>query len=146
MKARDFFLRARSAERDIRRLEMVMEHYMAVGTNISPQIGRSGGRTGKNTSSRVEAAVCGLYDAEIGIREELDKYRRIVAEAENVISRIPQDRFRQILSLHYLTGMSLADVSEKLAYKNPRSIYNAHGWALMAAQRILDGGIARHED
>lgn len=138
MKAKQFFLRARSAERDIRRLESMRDHYIAVGATKTAQIGGIGSRT-INNSSKVERAVIGAIEAEIGISEELGRYRAIIAEAENVISRIPQERFREILTLHYLSGMALADIARSMGYKHTENLYRAHGWALSAAQKIIDG-------
>ena len=139
MTAKQFFLRARSAERDIRRLERMIDHYTAVGASISSKWGGLGGRT-TNISSKVETAALGAIEAQIGISDELARYRQVVKEAENVISRIPQERFREILTLHYLAGMNLADVARTMGYKYTENLYRAHGWALRAAQVIIDGG------
>ena len=138
MKAKQFFLRARAAERDIQRLERMIEHYESVGMSISSKWGGVGGGKG-NISSKVETAAVGLLEAEKSILDEWTQYRRIVAEAENVISRVPQERFRQILSLHYLAGMTLADVARAMGYQHTENLYRAHGWALSAAQKIIDG-------
>ena len=137
MKAKQFFLRARAAERDIQRLERMIEHYESVGTSISSKWGGIGGGKG-NISSKVETAVLGLLESEKSILDEWTQYRRIVAEAENVISRVPQERFRQILTLHYLSGMALADVARTMGYQHVENLYRAHGWALSAAQQVLD--------
>lgn len=139
MKAKQFFLRARSAERDIRRLESMRDHYMAMGATKTAQIGGIGSKT-INNSSKVERAVLGALEAEIGISEELSMYRQIIRDAENVISRVPQERFREILTLHYLAGMALADIARSMGYKHTENLYRAHGWALAAAQKIIDGG------
>lgn len=137
MKAKQFFMRARSAERDIRRLESMRDHYMAMGATKTAQIGGIGSRT-INNSSKVERAVLGALEAEMGISEELNMYRQIIREAENVISRVPQERFREILTLHYLAGMALADIARSMGYKHTENLYRAHGWALAAAQKIID--------
>ena len=138
MKAKEFFQRARSAEQDIKRLERLLEHYSSVGASISSKWGGVGsGRY--NTHSQVETGVIGAIMAERGIYDELSRYRQIVAETENVISRVPQDRFRQILTLHYLAGMSLAVVAKTLGYQHTENLYRAHGWALREAQKIIDG-------
>jgi len=137
MKAKAFFMRARSAENDIKRLERMMEHYRAVGGSISSKWGGIGGGKGNN-QSKVETAALGIISAEQSILDELYKYRAIVAEAENVISRVPQSRFREILTMHYLAGMTLADVSRALGYRHTENLYRAHGWALAAAQKEID--------
>lgn len=137
MRAKDFLSRARSAETDLRRLEALMEHYRTVGTAITSKWDCTP-RSGRSTGSRVESAVLGIVEAEEGLREELEAYRKTVLEAERMISRIRQGTFRQILTLHYLAGLSLAETGERLGYKDRNSIYRAHGYALMEAQKILD--------
>ena len=144
MRAKQFFVRARSAEMDIRRLERMIDHYSAVGTSISSRWGGIGGGMTGNNSSRVETAAVGIFEAERSIMDELQRYRKIVAEAENVISRIPQSRFREIITLHYLAGMSLADVARQLHYQHVENLYRAHGYALSAAQIIIDQQEGKH--
>lgn len=138
MKAKLFFARARSAEQDIKRLERMIDHYHTVGASISSKWGGLGGGKG-NISSKVETGAIGAVEAERSIYEELARYRQIVAEAENVIRRIRQERFRMILSLHYLSGMTLADVARAMGYSHVENLYRAHGWALAEAQKIIDG-------
>ena len=137
MRAKIFFQQARSAERDLRRLEAVREHYMELGSKITSHWGCTPTNSSSN-GSKVETAVLGIVEAEQGVREEYERYMRIVLEAERVISAVPQSRFRQILTLHYIVGLSLADTGEKLGYKDRNSIYRAHGWSLVEAQKILD--------
>ena len=115
----------------------MIDHYTAVGTSISSKWGGLGGRS-TNISSKVETAVIGAVEAQIGISDELTRYRQIVMEAERVISRVPQERFREILTLHYLAGMNLTDVARTIGYKYTENLYRAHGWALREAQKIID--------
>ena len=137
MKAKDFFLRARSAEQDIKRLESVIDHYRAVSSAKSVKLDAVRVQTSISSSRVEEAAIC-IVDSDKLLESEIKEYRQIVRDAEKVIKKISQDRFRQILSLHYLVGMSLADVGSRLGYNDRNSIYRAHGWALAAAQKVLD--------
>ena len=137
MRAKDFFLRARHAEDDIRRLEAMIEHWESFGTGITSKWGYTPPGSHDN-KSRVEMAVMGIVSAEEGVLAEMEGYRKIVLEAERVISHIQQSRFRQILTLHYLAGLTLAETGRRLQYEAENSIYRAHGWALAAAQEILD--------
>ena len=137
MKAKAYFMRANAAERDLKRLEALRDHYESVGKAITSQWG-STGSGGRNNSSRVEVAAVGIADSELDFMAELARYRAIVNEAENVINRIQQARFRQILTLHYLAGLALADVADRLGYQDKNSVYRAHGWALLEAQKIID--------
>lgn len=137
MKAREFFQRAREAESDIKRLESLIDHWNSVGLSITSKWGYTPPGSGSNVS-RVETAAVGIVSAEEGVYAELEAYRKIVLEAEKVISLINQSRFRQILTLHYLAGLSLAETGKRLKYTAENSIYRAHGWALAEAQKIID--------
>lgn len=137
MKAKDYFLRARSAEQDIRRLTALREHYMEMGSQIASHWGNTPPNSASN-SSKVESAVCGLLEAEEGVLKEWRAYEKIILEAELVISKVRQSKFRQILTLHYLCGLSLAETGRKLEYIGENSIYRAHGWALVEAQKVID--------
>ena len=137
MRAKDYFRRASNAERDLRRLEALRDHYDSVGKSITAQWGGTGGGA-HNNASKVEMAAVGIADSELDFMAELARYRAIVNEAENVITRIQQARFRQILTLHYLAGLALTDVADRLGYKDRDSVYRAHGWALLEAQKIID--------
>ena len=137
MKAKDFFKRAGDAEYEIRSLEALREHYIDIGTSIASHWG-STPPSGASRTSKVESAVLGMVEAEQGVCERIKAYMQIVLEAEKVISKIPQYKFRQILTLHYLAGLSLAETGKRLKYEDRNSIYRAHGWALAEAQKILD--------
>ena len=137
MKAKDFFSRARAAERDVRRLEALREHYLELGSQIASHWGNTPPNSSSN-GSKVESAVCGLLEAEDGVLKEWEAYQKIVLEAERVISMVRQSRFRQILTLHYLAGLSLAETGKRLEYTGENSIYKAHRYALDAAQPIVD--------
>lgn len=137
MKAKEFFQRARAAEADLRRLDAVREHYMELGSRITSQWGSTPPNSASN-SSRVETAVLGIVAADEGVRKEYEGYMKIVLEAERVISAVPQSRFRQILSMHYIVGLSLAETGRRVRYEGENSIYRAHGYALAEAQKILD--------
>ena len=139
MTAKEFFRKAAAAQKDLKRLRAVRTHFEELGVSISPRIGGivNGGSHG---SSRVETAVVGMVDTEAGIEEKIAECQRLVNQAENVIGRIPGERFRQILTLYYLAGWSLPSVADELRYKDRNSIYRAHGFALKEAQKILNRG------
>lgn len=137
MNAKEFFERARTAEREIHRLECLRDHYVSVGASITAKWGGVNGGS-NNNSSKVEAAALGKFEAEIVGSEEVRKYRKIVAEAEQVVSQIPQERFRQILTFYYLSGKSMSEISDILRYDDRNSVYRARRFALNEAQKILD--------
>ena len=136
MRAKDFFRQVRAAEKELKILRTKLRHFEELGMSIG---GRAGVIGNKNRgTSRVELAACGAVDASMDLSRQIAEYMAIIARAEHVIRQIPQERYRQILEYHYICGKSLRWVSDELEYKDQNSIYRAHGWALSAAQKILN--------
>ena len=89
-------------------------------------------------SSRVEAAAMGIFDSTQKLEQQVKEYTAVIAKAQRVVSMIPQDKFRQILTLHYLAGWSFSSISDELKYNDRKSVYKAHKYALDEAQKVLD--------
>ena len=138
MKAKQYFCRVRAAEQDLKAIRAKIRHFQDIGYSItggsmdSPVVSHSRG------SSRVESAAMGIFDMTRELEARAQEYVAIVKEAEAVISKMTHERYRQILTLRYLAGWSFRSISDELAYKDPKTVYRAHGWALEEAQKILD--------
>ena len=89
-------------------------------------------------SSRVEMAAVGFTDTLDTIRRKIGAYSVIISDAEKMIAKIPQERYRQLLTLRYLAGMSFPSVGDEIGYRDRNSVYRAHGWALWELQQVLD--------
>ena len=138
MRAKDFFRQVVHAERELMAIRAKIRHYQDIGYSItggsmdSPVVSHSRG------SSRVEAAAMGIFDATAELEKQAAEFLAIVRNAEALIARIPQDKYRQILTLRYLAGWSFRSISDELRYEDPKSVYRAHGWALSEAQKVLN--------
>ena len=136
MRASEMFHAAQQAEEELKILRARVRHYEDLGLTITSTGNASG--SGNKGASRVEIAVVGMIDAARDLEAKMAHYAAIVAHAENVISRIESQKFRQILTLHYLCGWSLKSISDELGYRDTNSVYRAKGWALRAAQQIIN--------
>lgn len=136
MRASEMFHAAQQAEEELKILRARVRHYEDLGLTITSSGNASG--SGNKGSSRVEIAVVGMIDAARDLEAKMAHYAAIVTHAENVISRIESQKFRQILTLHYLCGWSLKSISDELGYRDTNSVYRAKGWALRAAQQIIN--------
>lgn len=138
MKAKEFFRSVLFAEKELKLLNAQIKHYEDLGMSItgggmdSPVVSHSRG------ASRVEAAAMGIFDTTQRLTEQAKVYLATIEKARAIIRQIPQDKYRQILTLRYLSGWSFRSISDELRYQDPKSVYKAHGWALTAAQRVLD--------
>ena len=136
MRAKEFFLQVRRAERELKVLTAKVRHFEDLGLSITPQLGGVGGK--QRGASRTEAAAVGFLDSTGDLNKQIQEYTRLIARAEQVIKRIRSEKYRQILTYRYICQWSFKSISDELAYRDPNSVYRAHGWALMKAQEILD--------
>lgn len=138
MTAKEFFQRVLKAEKALKILNAKLEHFEELGFSLGG--GRDDGMPGSSnrSASRVELAAVGAVDALYSIQRQQREYMAIIGRAEGIIQRIPQEKYQNILSYHYLLGKSFSWISDELGYKDPNSVYRAHGWALYEAQKILN--------
>ena len=124
------------AEREIRTIKARIRHYQEMGiaspgnmtnTPVSHSMG----------SSAVETAAVGIIDALGALNANLGAYEKIVGDAEKRIEKIPQENYRRILTLRYLCGMSFRSISDEMRYTDRKSVYRAHGWALLEMGKVL---------
>ena len=135
MDSREFLRQAAMAERELKTLKSLLDHFEDIGLSMSMPLGRTG--SGQKGSSRVEAASIGMVDTEREIRAKIAEYSGIVKTAWKLINKIPQERYRRILSLHYLSGWSLQAVSDDLRYNDRNSIYRALRYALTEFDKVM---------
>lgn len=136
MKIKDFFRQVRFAESELKVLNAKLRHYEDLGLSLGGAAGVIGNK--QKGTSRVEMAACGAVDALSALSEKKREYLAIISRAEEIISQIPQEKYRKILSYRYLCQWSFRSISDELKYEDPNSVYRAHGWALVKAQEILD--------
>jgi DNA-binding transcriptional MerR regulator len=133
--AKDFFHQAEASERRLKLLQARLRHYEQIGLSLSPSSGGLPG--GHRASSKVETAAVGAIDAARDLHAQISALMAIHNLAQRVIDKIPQEKYRQILTYKYLCGWSFRSISDELAYKDQNSVYRAHGWALQEAQKVL---------
>ena len=124
-------------ERELRTLKARLEHYKSMGLQITSHMSDAP-VSHSMAPSKVETAAVGMIDTLEAINAKLRAYEAIVSNAEKLIDRIPQERYRTILNLRYLAGMSFRSIGDELRYSDRNSIYRAHGFALMELGHVLD--------
>ena len=133
--AKEFFRRVEVTEHKLKLLQARLRHYESIGLSLSPSSGGLPG--GHRASSKVETAAVGTVDAAADLQAQIDALMAMHNLAQQVIDKIPQERYRDILTYKYLCGWSFRSISDELAYNDQNSIYRAHGWALQEAQKVL---------
>lgn len=135
MTAKEIFQDAMKAQKEIKLLNGRRAHYIEMATSLSGMSEVYIRSTEKR--SRTEAAAIGLVEVADKLGEQGERYLAQVRNAEEIIARLEKPRHRQLLTLRYIEGLSWRSVSDEMGYKDPQSVYRVHGWALLAAEKIL---------
>ena len=136
MIAKEFFREVWGAEREIKNIQSRKEHYMEVATSLGG-MSTSTIRT-NDKRSRVEMAVLEMVSIADGLGEEAERYAELIRLAEHVLGRMQGAKYRELLSRRYILHESWAEISTKMGYTDEKSVFRAHGWALVRAQKVLD--------
>ena len=136
MTAKEFLLSVKMAENDLMLIRARKAHYQdmiaAIGSNMrSVVVQTSGG------SSKTEAAAIGLADLMGKLSDKERQYVALVERADALISKIPQEKFRTVLTLRYLVGDSWKTIRDKMDYRDEKSVFRCHGYALKELQKLL---------
>jgi hypothetical protein len=95
-------------------------------------------RGGGGPTSRVENAVIRYIDLEQRLQGEIDCAMAYRDFAKDVISKIADDRYRDVLDWRYFAQWQWPQISIQFGDVGKQYIFKLHGRALKAAQRILD--------
>ena len=137
LKAKEFLQQVAYAEREIRTIKAQIDHFMDLGLRITSSMSNTPISASRG-SSRVETSAVGIVDGSESLNANLRAYEAKYEYAKKLVKRIPQERYRRLITLHYLCGWKLPRVGEELGYEDRNSVYRAHGWALVEMQKILD--------
>lgn len=87
--------------------------WMSVATHITPQYSLTPKVGGED---KVQRSVDKLADIDAQIFCQLEAIERRRAEIETAISKLPDERYRAVLQLHYINGYSYELVAVKMNY------------------------------
>lgn len=136
MRAKEFFLAVRDAEHRIRVLQTKRRRYRELASSITGMSETNIRSTGNR--SRTENAALRLVEVEDQMGDAGEEYVALIEQAERVLSQIRVQRYADVLTYRYILGMSWRSVADEMGYKGSKSVYEVHGWALAAAQKIMD--------
>ena len=136
MTAKEFMGQVRKAEEELIVISAKKRHYLdlmnAIGSKISSTVVQASGN-----SSKTETAAIGLYEMTKMLEEKEKEYVNLVKKAEEIIAKIKQEKFRQILTLRYLCRWSWKSIRDEMGYKDEKSTYRCHGYALRELQKVM---------
>ncbi len=136
MIAKELFRQIREDQRAIWAVKRRRERYMEMATYLGG-MGESTIRSSERRS-RVEMAAIELVELAQSLGPVADAYARNARLAEQVLQAMPTPRYQELLTRRYILREKWEDIGAAMCYRGDKSVFNAHGWALQEAQKILD--------
>ena len=135
MTAKEYMVRVRKAETELRLIAEKKRHYQELGTSIGVNL--SGMPAGKQNKSKVEMSAIGVADLLQQLERKEKEYARVVKDAEEIIDKLPQEKFRMVLVLRYICGHSWKLIRDEMDYEDEKSVFRCHGYALKELQKVM---------
>lgn len=88
--------------------------------------------------SRTESAAIRLSELTELLDAQTKECLAVIARAREVIAAIDNPAYQRVLTYRYLFGYRWKDIQDRMDYMDIKSAFRIHGWALQAAQKILD--------
>lgn len=88
--------------------------------------------------SRTESAAIRLSELTEMLDVQTKECLSVIARAREVIAAIDNPAYQRVLTYRYLLGYRWKDIQDRMDYMDIKSAFRIHGWALQAAQKILD--------
>lgn len=136
MTAKEYMQQVRKAEVELKAISAKKRHYLDLMQSIGAKMSSTVVQTSGN-SSKTETAAIGLYEMTKLLDEKEKEYVQTVKKAEETIAKIKQENFRQILTLRYICGWSWKSIRDEMGYKDEKSTYRCHGYALRELQKVM---------
>ena len=92
---------------------------------------------GKQNKSKVEMSAIGVADLLQQLERKEKEYARVVKDAEEIIDKLPQEKFRMVLVLRYICGHSWKLIRDEMDYEDEKSVFRCHGYALKELQKVM---------
>ena len=136
MQAREFMAQVQKAEKELKIIGAKRRHYedlmMSIGMKVKTVVVTSSGNT-----SKTETAAIGLLEMTEELASREKEYAELVKKAEGLIARLKQENFQKVLTYKYLCNWSWKSIRDELGYKDEKSVYRCHGYALRELQKIM---------
>lgn len=136
MQAKEFLNQVREAEKELVAISAKRRHFMdlmmSIGANTSSAV-----ITKPTGASKTEAAAIGILEMTAMLADKEREYTAIVKRAEALIAKLKHEKFRQVLTYRYLCDWSWKSIMDEMRYKDEKSVYRCHGYALRELQKLM---------
>lgn len=136
MQAKEFMLSVQKAEKELKIISAKKRHYADLAMSIGAKI-RVVVVDKTDNGSKTETAAIGLYEMQARLDAKEQEYVALVHKAEDLISKIPHEKFRQVLTYRYLCNWSWKSIRDEMGYKDEKSVFRCNGYALRELQKVM---------
>lgn len=140
MTAKEYLLSVQKAEHELKIISDRRRHYEDLIAAIGSNMGKTSFGKPSNASSKVETAAVGIVYLIDQLATKEKEYTALVQKAEELIGKLEKERFREILTRKYLNGESWKTIRDKMGYRDEKSVYRCHGYALKAFSELMKEG------
>ncbi len=126
---KQYLLRYRQAEREVRLLMEEKERLLALATRVTPSY--SGEAKGSGSGSRVESAAEKIIQCEEEINRAIDCAVDLRSEIKGAIATVPDWKLREILTRRYILGQKWEQIAWEM-HLEFRWVRRLHGRAIDA--------------
>ena len=128
---KESFQSVRDAGLQIPVLQRQKAHYEDMAQSIGVNL--SGMPFHRSDTCKVEAAAVAMADLHTEICERLLAYANLIKQGQAIIDQMRTVRYKAILTERYINLCSWPEVTRRVGYKDEKSVFRAHGWALREA-------------
>ena len=136
MKAKDFMLQVQEAEEELKLVAAKRRHFQDVMLSIGAKMSSTAVHA-SNNASKTEIAAIGLWETTKLLEEKEQEYVAMIKKAEELIAKLKQKKFRQVLTYRYMCNWSWKSIRDQMDYKDEKSVYRCHGYALKELQKLM---------
>lgn len=137
MTAKEYLLSVQRAEHELKLISARKRHYMDLIASIGSNMAKAVVVQTSGNTSKTETAAIGLVDVTERLVAKEKEYVALIQKAEKLIAKIKQEKFRDILIRKYLCGQSWKTIRDEMGYKDEKSVYRCHGYALRELQKLM---------
>ncbi len=138
MRAKEFFSQCKRTSARIDALIAEKERYTSLAERVTSSLSKDGGgrSTGMYTNRR-EGYILSAIDLDSKIDDEIQKCVELRRAANEIVGRLKDSRYRDIISWRYFSCMEWPRIAESMNYELSY-VYELHGKALLEAQPYID--------
>lgn len=136
MTAKDYLQQYANLDREIEGIWEYIQRLRSLSTRSTVSMSGLPGQKMKKTEAMFENIILNLMTEEAKMNTRIDRLVRMRDGVDRILQGVPDLRYRKLLELRYLKGMTMEQVAEAMHYSR-RNIFYLHKQALQTTEDIV---------